>query len=464
MGPPALPGPHPLALLGQALQVRGDPIRLLLQLNERYRELACITLGRRVLIAGFGPTIHRRVLVEREAAFARYHRPSARRLYPDDLERLDGPPHRATRRRLAPAYSRARLDGYVEPLRGLIDRDLDTWPVGWPVDLTERLVGLVTLLLGRVMLGVDFTGALADIRGAIREIRCRTSTPAAVVREALPTLLPGSALRHRQRHVRRLEQILGDVVRRGPVDAGHPLRPDLARTHATVSLPGAAGVTTAATVWAFYLLAQHPPVTGRLLEQVDTRLAGRPVGGSDLTSLPYLDQVAKECLRLYSNVVVVPRVALEDVDVDGYILPAGCYVGLFPFALHRRVDLFDRPNAFLPERFGSAGPRAPDYAYLPFGAGQHACIGQGLALLVIKLLLVSVLRRYRLDLMPGQSIYQRLLITQEINLRLRFRIHPQDGDTAASRAPVSGDAVGTHPEPSSLPVAPGSDAEGDGVE
>ncbi len=451
MGPLAPPGPHPLALLGQALQLRGDPIRLLLQLNERYQELACITLGRRVLVAGFGPTIHRRVLVERGAAFARYHRPSARRLYPDDLERLDGPPHGAIRRRLAPAYSRARLDGYVAPLRTLIDRELDAWPVGSSVDLTERLVGLVTLLLGRVMLGVDFTGVRADVRRAIREIRCRTSTPAAVVREALPTRMPWSALRHRQRHVRRLEQILADVLRRGPVDAGHPLPPDLARTHATVSLPGAAGVTTAAAVWAFYLLAQHPPVTARLLEELDTRLVGRTVEGSDLASLPYLDQVASECLRLYSNVVVVPRVALEDVDVAGHTLPAGCYVGLFPFALHRRTELFDRPNAFMPERFSSAGPKAPDYAYLPFGAGPHACIGQSLALLVIKLLLVSVLRRYRLDLMPGQSIHQRLLVTQEINLRLRFRVHPQDGNTAASRVPITGDAVGAHSGPSGSP-------------
>ena len=55
-----------------------------------------------------------------------------------------------------------------------------------------------------------------------------------------------------------------------------------------------------ALAWAFYLLAQHPDVTAKVLEELDRELKGEPpMSSADLERLIYLEQVAKEVLRLY---------------------------------------------------------------------------------------------------------------------------------------------------------------------
>ena len=45
--------------------------------------------------------------------------------------------------------------------------------------------------------------------------------------------------------------------------------------------------------WTFYLLAQHPEVTRKLLSELDAQLGGEAPTAADLERLPYLEQVAK---------------------------------------------------------------------------------------------------------------------------------------------------------------------------
>jgi cytochrome P450 len=418
---PVPPGPHPLALAGRLLLAGGDPLGPLLRLGHEYPELAAVRIGRRLHVAGFGPRVHRTVLVDQEAAFARYHRPSSKRLYPQDLERLDGDPHRLVRRQLTPLYARSRLDHIAGELKEMIERDCETWPRGVPVDLAERLKRLVPRLVVRALVGVD---PCEEIYPIIRQIRRRTSTPSAFIRESCPANLPWSAYRHRRAYVQRLERLIGATAEAAPRGPNAPPA-DQARVHATVSVPGGAGVTAAAAIWAFYLLARHPAALGRLAIELGSPADGRALAAADVVALPWLDQIVKESLRLYANVVVLPRVAVDTVEIDGHSIPRGSYVALFPFVLHRRPDLFQRSRSFLPERFADDAAEPPPFAYLPFGAGPHNCLGQGLAIIILKLLLGTVLRRFRVELGPRASLSRRSILTQEIDLHLPVRLHPR---------------------------------------
>jgi cytochrome P450 len=189
-------------------------------------------------------------------------------------------------------------------------------------------------------------------------------------------------------------------------------------------------------------------VAGRLLGEVRAKLGGRLGSAEEMAGLAYLDQVVKEVLRLYATVGIIPRVALEPVVVDGYGLPAGTILGLTPYVLHRRPELHPRPFEFRPERFDpEAGERLAPLSYLPFGAGHHTCIGQPLAVMLMKLVVVATLRRYSLELLPGQAMYERFTATQEIGLRLLARVGRQDGAWVGARARIKGDAVGACPGP-----------------
>jgi len=87
-----------------------------------------------------------------------------------------------------------------------------------------------------------------------------------------------------------------------------------------------------------------------------------------------------------------------------------------PYLVHRHPrywrdgDRFD-PNRFLPE----AAAARNRFAYLPFGLGPRACIGEHLALIEMHVHAIMLARRFRLALVPGQVVE----IEPQVNLRTK---------------------------------------------
>ena len=80
-------------------------------------------------------------------------------------------------------------------------------------------------------------------------------------------------------------------------------------------------------------------------------------------------------------------------------VPAGSTVAIPPYLVHRHPEFWPDPAGFNPARFLAAGDRHR-YAYIPFGGGRRACIGQSFAELETVLVLASVTQRFRLELTP----------------------------------------------------------------
>jgi cytochrome P450 len=75
------------------------------------------------------------------------------------------------------------------------------------------------------------------------------------------------------------------------------------------------------------------------------------------------------------------------------------------WVIHRDPRFFDDPEIFRPERWGEdLAKRIPKFAYFPFGGGARRCIGDSFAMMEAVLLLASIARRFRLDLVPNQKI------------------------------------------------------------
>ena len=92
-----------------------------------------------------------------------------------------------------------------------------------------------------------------------------------------------------------------------------------------------------------------------------------------LAEQPELAMKAVEEVMRYSPVVLgAMRIAMEDVELEGVIIPAGTFVMCNTAAANRDPDVYDEPDRLDITREGAAPMQT-------FGAGAHYCLGANLA-------------------------------------------------------------------------------------
>ena len=153
-----------------------------------------------------------------------------------------------------------------------------------------------------------------------------------------------------------------------------------------------------ALTWTWYLLANHPDQERRLHAELDTTLGGVDrLSVDDLDRLPHTRRIIQEALRLYPPAWAFFRVAQTDDEIGGYRIPAGSFIMVAPYLLHRHPGFWTRPEAFIPDRFSGDGASLERaFQYLPFGHGPHTCMGKRTALVEIQMILALTARAYRL--------------------------------------------------------------------
>ncbi|KAF2463266.1 cytochrome protein [Lindgomyces ingoldianus] len=141
-----------------------------------------------------------------------------------------------------------------------------------------------------------------------------------------------------------------------------------------------AGTDTTANTLTFLIwsVCRQKDIQKKLVEE----LAGLPedFGEQELRSLPYLDQVIQETLRLYSAAPSgLPReVPPGGVDLEGYYMPEGMTATTQAYSFHRDPAIFPEPYRFNPSRWEHETKEMKE-AFMPFGCGARICIGLHLA-------------------------------------------------------------------------------------
>ncbi|PHH86450.1 hypothetical protein CDD83_10242 [Cordyceps sp. RAO-2017] len=163
--------------------------------------------------------------------------------------------------------------------------------------------------------------------------------------------------------------------------------------------------------WALYELSLHPDVVRRLrAELLQHGCDWNDVDFNALRSMPYLDAVVTELLRLHPPISTTARRVTEPVTVqtrDGQAvtLPRGTQLFCSLYHLHRDPQVWG-PDAdrFLPDRWLGTLPNAAQNRceYLPFLTGARSCPSSGFVLLQMKLVLALLLSRAELSI-PNAS-------------------------------------------------------------
>ncbi|MBT8111707.1 MAG: cytochrome P450 [Gammaproteobacteria bacterium] len=167
-----------------------------------------------------------------------------------------------------------------------------------------------------------------------------------------------------------------------------------------------AGFGTSANTlnWVWYLIARHPDVEARLLEEARQVLPGvSAVSAESINSMQYTQQTLEEALRLYPPVWLFTRRSHDQDELDDYDVPPGTDIYLSPFILHRTERYWPDPLAFDPERFAPSDKPSKDRPYFPFSLGPRRCLGEYFSFLEMKVHLGLLLPRFRMRLLDDKE-------------------------------------------------------------
>ena len=363
----------------------------------------------------------------------------------------EGTPWRQHRRLINPTLDHRALLPDVPMLVELAEtmgQHLAALPGGQGIDTHEAFRHLITLSAGHVFAGADraldpmldrmgqYPGryGLIDLlptpgwlRGLDRQRKTRTEAA------SFAPLLDRLIAERRSPGYSGGEDLLWRLVNARDRDSGAGLgRADL---HDEILTLGATAATSLRPLpWIWYLLATHPDAEEKLHGELDRVLGGRAPAAGDLAKLVFLRQVLDETMRLYPPLpIMMMRTAAADDVICGRHVPRRSVVAIMPWVVHRHRKLWRDPDRFDPGRFEPAVAAARSrYAYLPFAAGPHVCVGASLAMLQLMIATAVLAQRFRFRLVAGRTIEP----TAWTNLRPRdgmwMTVEPRAA--AASRA------------------------------
>ncbi len=322
----------------------------------------------------------------------------ARRFLGPTLNTLDGPEHRERRLLVQPAVDRRRIAGFTDRIVARANEAQAGWRSGERFVLRERLDPLSLVMAGDALLDTDLTPQADALAAAL-----------GVVMTSVPRLMPPV---RGTRHARALADV-HRAARALLADVGHgdEARSDLpalllrggltervAVGEVTAFLLAAVDEPPSGLAAAWFFLAGAPEVEARLLAELEGVLGDRAVTADDDERLPYLDAIVRESLRLLPPARHIDRCPVADSRIGGVDVREGTNVLISPLVTHHDPALFERPEAFVPERWlgGESTPTAARHGYFPFGAGPHTCVGEPLARAIMCVTLATIARRWRL--------------------------------------------------------------------
>lgn len=440
-----------------------DPIGTSRRLYDRFGPVAQLSFplgaetgGGLSFLFGIGPRYNERVLGD-PASFRtsgimlRGPQNSAQMRIRDGIVGMNGPQHTHYRKMLLPPLRRPVVDAMVSRMAEVAQRNVDKWPVGKALDLwplAKRMSQDITISMLFVAEGQGDHAEAHHAADLINE-HMRLNGLASV--KACPIDIPGLPFHAMMKSAEKLEAYLGPwaLKRRGdthrddllslivnnPDETGQPATDSAIAGHVTTLFGAAYETCETALLWSLFLLAQHPEAAAKLLDEVE----GLPEDGAQLAaalnSAKWLDNVVRECMRMMPPVPMQMRVATRDTDFGDYEVRDKTRVVLSPFLTNRLPDLYPDPDSFRPERWESLDPS--QYEYVVFSAGPRFCPGAWFGTTMVKVELIHVLRRLRVEIVPGSRIDRQATITLQPKGTVPAILHKQDRKFCSS--PITGD-------------------------
>jgi cytochrome P450 len=415
----------------------GNPIRLFEHLVATYGPVSHYRIGPSHIVFINDPGLIWEILINQPQNFIKERTQRRMKiLLGEGLITSDGETHRRQRRIAAPAFHRQRIQNYGAMMVDRAGAMREEWQPGRKIGIAAEMMRLTLQVVARTLFNTDVTKDVQAINDEVNVIMDLYNFLVALPRAEALLHLPIPGLMRFRKARKRLDAVVHRMIEqskkangvdgvgqgndRGDLlsmlitsrdeeaeqegEAARMSDEQLRDEVLTIFLAGYETVANALT-WTWMLLGQNPEAEMRMHAEIDTVFAGRSPTLDDLPQLKYTEMVFAESMRLYPPAWAMGRQATRDIEIGPYKLPAGCYLFFSQYIMQRSAEQFPDPLRFDPERFtAEAKAGRPKFAYFPFGGGNRQCIGEAFAWMEGVLLLATIAQRWRLRLVPGQTI------------------------------------------------------------
>ena len=363
------------------------------------------------------------------------------------------------------------MRGHAETIAAETERMLGRLGATGELDLLDFFAELTIYTSSSCLIGPEFRSELGpELVGVFKDLERGTDAFAYVnpylplpsfrrrdqARAELVRMLEG--IFERRERAERPAQDLFAVLRRLRLDDGRPRFSLDEITGMFISMMFAGHHTTSGTAaWALIELLRHPDELRRVTGELDELFAdGESVSHHALGAMPALENAIKEGLRLHPPLVLLMRRVVGGFEYGGFQVPEGASVAVSPAVSNRMPEHFPEPERFWPDRY--APGREEDrrlFAWIPFGAGRHRCVGAAFAMIQLKAILGSLLRACEFELAqpPGSyaNDHTKMVVQLKQPCRVRYR-RREAARPAASAGSARGGEAGAAPAPGRLVV------------
>ena len=414
--------PRSLPLLGHALHLLRDPWTFLTTARS-LGDIVEIRIGPRPAYLVNSPDLIRRMLVGDARKYSKgVQFDKLRPVLGNGLVTAAGEEHLRHRRLVQPAFHHSRIAGYAMVMREQSLEKAASWRDGAQIALDRELAQLALKIVGKTLFTTELGSEVVD-----EVIRSMPTVLGGITKRALaPKLLEklptAENRRFNEANVRLrgvVDRIIAEYRQSGTEHGDMVSMLLLARDDATgeglddaqvrdevvTMLIAGTETTSTALSWVFHVMGQRPDVEARLHAEIDEVLGDGPMTFEQIGRLAYTRRVITETLRLYPPAWLISRRTNEPVTLGDKALPAGASVMFAPYSVHRDPDLYADADVFDPDRWlPERAKDIPRPAFIPFGAGNRQCIGEGFAWAESIVVLATIASRWRMCPTPGATV------------------------------------------------------------
>ena len=326
-------------------------------------------------------------------------------LFPNSLMLMDGDEHKYHRSIMQDVFKKEPMRGYLSLMPGIIKNQLKSLSADGSYEMFPFYKNLTLSLATQVFFDLSPDQDLTKINRAITDIVAAAA--------ALPINLPFTKYRQGINGRKYLKKYFASIIqdrRENPGEdlfskfcvakneEGKSFTDEEIIDHLIFVLMASHDTTAITLTWISYFLAKYPDWQRQVREEI-AGVNSDELSIADLREFTTLSDVLKETLRVHPPLTMVARKTAQAMEVEGLMIPKDTLVSCSFHLSHNDERVWTNPDKFDPERFSiqrKEHMKCP-YAYAPFGAGPHHCIGYSFAEMQIKLVMIQLLQGYELS-------------------------------------------------------------------